>query len=220
MSFFLKQSTTVTIDFGPILSAGDGVTECVNLGFDLSAVRVIKNGATSKQKDSATSATHSGNAYFAVELSATDTDTLGALRVYYRNPTICLPVWEDFVIITSAVWNSLFGNSVLPVDMTKLNGSAFDLQKFHQGAAHVLSASVTSASFTPTSTQFEVSGFYPALGNSSNLNGRSIYWRTGNLNEYRTNIVSMSDQGSGVYRITVSSPTPTLPVHTDTINVV
>lgn len=242
--YILRYNTDSTIKIGPLVSAGDGVTIVTGLGYDLSAARVSKNGGAFALRSnySNLSATHdvNQNGYFNLGISASDLSTLGNLRVAYTGPTsTCVPLWEDCWVMTSGTYDAYFSTSALNVNVTtwlgstpnalnsgfvpsnlgQINSSTVELHKFIMGASHVLSATVTSANFTPTTTQFEVSGL-PTLGNVNNLNGRAIYWRSGVLNEFKSTLYALTDQGGGVYRVTISPAAPTLPVNSDTINVI
>ena len=56
-------------------------------------------------------------------LDATDTGTLGLLRLAVFESG-ALPVWEDFMVVTANVYDSLFSTDVLDVSVTQVNGTA------------------------------------------------------------------------------------------------
>jgi len=118
----LRQSSTVTVLAGPLLDPSDGVT-AVTAGtptFSLS-----KNGGTLAARSSATAVAHDADGFWAVELDATDTGTLGRLRVETSDAATYLPVWEDYMIVPQAIYDALVADSdTLPVDMTQILGSA------------------------------------------------------------------------------------------------
>lgn len=113
MAIRLKQSTTVTIRLGPFLDKADGVTEKTAI---TPVVEVSKNHGAFAARNSGTSITHDSNGWYAVELNATDTNTLGAMLVKADDAATYLPVWREFEVVPAAVFDSLVGGTdVLPV---------------------------------------------------------------------------------------------------------
>lgn len=94
---------------GPFLDDTDGVTPETGLTV---SVKLAKAGGTKVARSSATAITHDSDGDYAVELNATDTDTLGRLRAY-GYATGAMIVWEDFTILHANVYDVLFG-SVAP----------------------------------------------------------------------------------------------------------
>lgn len=123
MSFWLKQSTAVTIKLGPFVSNSDGYTPQTSLTISQADIRLTKNGGAFAQTNNAAGATHDENGYYGVPLDTTDTNTLGTLRVAV-NESGALPVWQDFMVVPSNVWDSLFGSDKLQVDAVEINSSA------------------------------------------------------------------------------------------------
>lgn len=107
---FLKKSTAVTITFGPFVDSTDAVTPETALGLVQADVRLSKNGGAYAQKNDATAPAHQENGHYSVVLNATDTNTLGFLRVAVYKAG-ALPVWADFDVIPAQVWNSLVDGS-------------------------------------------------------------------------------------------------------------
>ena len=108
MAQMLKQSTTVTIRLGPFLDKTDGVTEKTAI---TPVVEVSKNHAAFGARNSATAITHDSNGWYAVELNATDTATLGPLVVKADDAATYLPVWREFTVVEANVYDSLVGGS-------------------------------------------------------------------------------------------------------------
>ena len=109
MPCWLKQSTAVDIALGPFLDATDGVTHMTALTISQADVRLKKNAGNWAQKNDSTSATHEENGWYEIELDATDTNTLGILKVAVHE-TGALPVWEAFMVVPANVYDSLIGN--------------------------------------------------------------------------------------------------------------
>jgi len=107
MTTELKQSTAVTIQFGPFLDATDGDTEETALTITQADVKLSKNGAVFAQKNDATSATYDALGHYRVPLDATDTNTTGILRVAVHEAG-ALIAWQDFSIVTADYYDAKF----------------------------------------------------------------------------------------------------------------
>ena len=112
---WLKQSTAVTIKLGPFVDDTDGKTAETALTISQADVRLSKNGGDFAQKNDANAAIHDENGYYDVALDATDTATLGRLRVAVSESG-ALPVWADFEVVPAQVWDSFFASDRLQVD--------------------------------------------------------------------------------------------------------
>ena len=127
MSLWLKQSTSVTIQLGPFLDKTDGVTLEVGLAAALdnatTGIRLTKNGATQVDRNDATVPAYTAMGLYTVVLDATDTGTLGTLRIIFEEAATCLPVWQDFMIVPANVWDSLFGADALDVNTIQVGGT-------------------------------------------------------------------------------------------------
>jgi len=124
----LKQSTAVTVVLGPFLDSTDGNTQETALTIAQVDIRVSKNGGAFAQTNNVAGATHMEKGNYSVPLDATDTNTLGAVRVHIH-VTGALAVWVDeFQIVPANVWDSLVGNTdTLQADLTQLGGVAQSL---------------------------------------------------------------------------------------------
>jgi len=114
MSQELKQSTACTIPIGPFLDSADGVTKETGLTISQADVRLSKNGANIAQKNESTSATHDELGVYACPLDATDTGTLGRLRVEVHESG-ALPWWQDFSVITAEEWDRKYGAKAVDI---------------------------------------------------------------------------------------------------------
>jgi hypothetical protein len=111
---WLKQSTAVDVSIGPFVDSTDGVTAETALTISQADIRLKKNGGAFAQTNNAAGATHDENGYYEVPLDATDTNTLGILRVAVSESG-ALPVWRDFMVVPANVWDSFFGADKLQV---------------------------------------------------------------------------------------------------------
>lgn len=111
MSRFLRQSTVSTIKLGPFLNPTDGLTPYSTVGF---TVKLGVNGVALAARNDSTTITYDADGYFAVELNATDTAALGRLKVEVAGSAgNYLPVWDEFTVLSGAVYDSLFGTVAL-----------------------------------------------------------------------------------------------------------
>jgi hypothetical protein len=102
---YLRQSTGTTVVIGPFLAKGDGFTPLASLSAP--AGRVVKNGTGAAL--TVASWAHDANGHYTIDLAAGDTNTIGRLRLDFSDPTTFLPVWEDFSVLSAAVYDVLFG---------------------------------------------------------------------------------------------------------------
>lgn len=130
---FLKQSTSVDVPIGPFLDSSDGVTAETALTITQPDVRLKKNNANWAQKAAAQTLTHEENGNYEVTLDATDTDTLGLLRLHVAESG-ALPVWEDFMVMPANVWDSLFGADALQVHANEITNGLITAAAIATGA--------------------------------------------------------------------------------------
>jgi hypothetical protein len=125
MAQWIKQSTASTIKLGPFLDDTDGKTPKTALTISQADIRISKNGGNFAQSNNTAGATHNENGYYSVPLDTTDTNTLGTFRVAVSK-TGALPVWQDFMVVPANVWDSMFGASVLNVNVSTMSSGAVD----------------------------------------------------------------------------------------------
>ena len=119
---WLKQSTAVTIKLGPFVDSADGDTAETSLTINQSDVRITKNGGDYAQKTEASACTHDEGGEYDCSLDATDTGTLGRLKVFCH-VSGALAVWKEFMVFPANVFNSLVaGSDNLEVDTTLIEG--------------------------------------------------------------------------------------------------
>lgn len=123
MSNWLKQSTAVTVKLGPALDSADGNTEETGLTIAQADIRLTKNGGAYAQTNNAAGATHDEKGNYGVPLNSTDTNTPGTLRVYIHVAG-ALPFWQDFMVVPSNAWDSMFGSDKLQVDIREISGDS------------------------------------------------------------------------------------------------
>ena len=142
----LRQSTSVDLPIGPFLDSTDGSTAETGLTITQPDIRLKKNGGNWAQKNAAQTLTHEENGNYEVTLDATDTDTLGHLRLHV-NEAGALPVWDDFLVVPAAVYDALVSGTGagLRADIISSAGSAISQ------LGGLLNANVTQISGDATS---------------------------------------------------------------------
>lgn len=130
---YLKQSTAIEVKLGPFLDDTDGKTPETALTITQADVRLAKGAGDWAQKNEATSLVHEENGWYRCLLDATDTATLGTLKLAI-NESGALPVWETYVVLAANVYDALIAASdLLQVDLQEIEGdsqSSIDLKDF------------------------------------------------------------------------------------------
>ena len=140
----LKQSTAATVKLGPFIDDTDGKTAETGLTIAQADVLLSKNGGDFAQKNSTTSATHDEKGYYDIPLNATDTGTLGRLRVAVSKSG-ALPVWQDFLVVTANVYDTLCSTDSLDVTVTALANDVIKAASFDESTAFPLKSADTGA---------------------------------------------------------------------------
>lgn len=157
--FWLKQSTSVVVPFGPMVDATDGVTLEAGLATAMdnatTGLRLKKNGAAFVDRNDATAPAYDAMGVYNITLDATDTGTLGTLRVVFEESATCVPHWEDFMVIPANAYDALVGGTdVLNADVTQWLGTA---------VATPTTAGVPEVDTTHVGGTLQTAGDIPAL---------------------------------------------------------
>jgi hypothetical protein len=123
----LRQSTAVTVPWGPFVDAADGVTGEDSLTIQKAHVRVKKNGgnaaaASSDQGGSDAGAPHDEGAVYDGAFNTTDTNTLGRLRVDIQKAGAA-PYWKEYMVITAEEWDAKYSTGIRQANVTQFGGS-------------------------------------------------------------------------------------------------
>ena len=135
---YLRADTVTEVTVGPAVAVGDGFTPVTSLvGSTADEFEIVKHGATATTTIAGTLAAITGaDGYYALDLSATDTDTEGRLVVLINDDSLILPIKHEFMVVNANVFDSLFaaaGTDLLQTDLTEIVGvaqSATDLKDF------------------------------------------------------------------------------------------
>jgi len=218
MDQILKQSTAITIPFGPLFVEGSGVrwdgsglssvtvaeaadaaAAITALDHAVTGIKLSKNGGAltiREQGGNFVATTFDTYGCFSVHLSAIDVGTLGRLRVIFSATTTYLAVWQDFMVVPSQVFESLFGSDKLDVNITSSDNIDFTaLQKTTLNAAGSLTWTYT---LTDNSTGLPIASTEVLLTtDSAGLN--VIRTATTNSSGIATYYFNIADTGLVVY---------------------
>ena len=91
---YLKADTITEVTVGPAVAVGDGFTPVTSLvGASADEFEIIKHGATTTTAIVGTlAAITSADGYYALDLSATDTNTEGRLKLIINDDSLILPI--------------------------------------------------------------------------------------------------------------------------------
>ena len=117
----IKQATQTDVILGPFVDNTDFKslkTAYVSnsSGIDIDVISAItKSDITLSCSSGDGYFRHVSNGYYALTLSSDNTATLGPLRVTY-GVNGSLPGWEEFLVVSANVYDSLVGNTDIPTD--------------------------------------------------------------------------------------------------------
>jgi len=105
MTLRLRQSTAVTISFGRFVDSTDAVTAETGLTITPALRLLSKAGSTQAATSDGSNATHDAGGIYRCTLTATDTNTLGTLKLYVTVSGAC-PYQESFEVVPAAVYDA------------------------------------------------------------------------------------------------------------------
>lgn len=112
MTMWLRKSTAFSFMAGPFMNASDGVTANSSITFASANIQVSKNGGNFSNTSAASpSMPHVKDGYYNCPLTATDTGSVGPLRVEFSLGNAVCPVWHDFMVVPEQVYDSLVTGS-------------------------------------------------------------------------------------------------------------
>jgi hypothetical protein len=113
----VKQSTNIHKLIGPVINKETGAPiTSVTLG-DITAARVTQTGATVTRTAITLAGsgnnqfTHVGDGYWELDMTATDTGTLGNLAITLRDDDLFHPIHATALVVPANVWDSLVGGT-------------------------------------------------------------------------------------------------------------
>lgn len=139
---WVKQGTAVTIKFGPFVDQSDGATPETGITLTSTNLRLSKNGGDFASKSTGATA-HDEFGWYNLALSTTDVDTLGSLQIAC-DTTEALPVWDNVSVVTTNVWDSIFGSDNLDVNSVEVTDTGLTITKLG-GLSTTARAQITTA---------------------------------------------------------------------------
>lgn len=113
MAKYLKQSTaSQEIPLGYFVDSTDGNTEETALTIANTDIKLWKNGTTTLANKNSGGATHISNGIYHATLDATDTDTLGPLKVFVHVAG-ALAFEDSYDVVTATRWDEIHSGTEL-----------------------------------------------------------------------------------------------------------
>ena len=148
---YLKQSTQIKVRVGPAMDPTDGVTPVTSLTLAAAdqAELLKNNGAATVDISGRTFAAVTGcDGWYDLTLTTTDTNTLGMATVVLQDASATLPMFLDFEVLPSNVFDSMIlDTDKLQTDGVELAGTT--VTGFAQYKADVSGLSTFDPSATP-----------------------------------------------------------------------
>jgi hypothetical protein len=108
---YLRQSTaSQEVEIGPFVDSSDGNTEETGLTIANTDIKLWKSGATTQANKNSGGATHIAAGMYYIVLDATDTNTIGPMKISVH-VSGALYVVESCVVLAGAVYDVLFGTT-------------------------------------------------------------------------------------------------------------
>ena len=141
---WVRQSSIITVKMGPFVDKTDGVTPRTAL---TPTVKLAKNGGILTARNSVTAITHDADGYYAVELNATDTGTLGGLQAVSTDSANILPVYHELMVVPANIWDSMIGGTdLIQSDLTQITASAIAAANLSQSTLGIVPGACVSGS--------------------------------------------------------------------------
>ena len=125
VSFVKQNDTGASIEVGPAVDITDGLTsETGLLASTVDTLGIRKPGATAVTSIATTEEfTSIGDGYYYLTLASTHVDTVGSARVRVRDDSVCLPFWEDVVILDPDAYDALFATATTTGNLANLDAA-------------------------------------------------------------------------------------------------
>ena len=106
----LRANTQVIVTVGPFPDVGDGFTPQTDITLGGDEAELIKHGSTSVVDISGATwaALASCRGYYSLTLTTSHTDTEGMLLVVVQDDSDCLPVKQEYMVLSEAAWDSKY----------------------------------------------------------------------------------------------------------------
>jgi hypothetical protein len=108
----IRKSATHRILIGPVVSVTDGFTPITTLALGTAdeAEVILHDNPTAVDISGYTfAAVANADGYYHLTLQAAISDTIGHMAVVINDDTLCLPVKEEFIVLTQAAYDDRYG---------------------------------------------------------------------------------------------------------------
>ena len=109
------------IPLGYMLDATDGDTEETGLTIANTDIKIWKWGTTSLASKNSGGATHIASGVFYATFDATDTDTLGPMKVFVHVAG-ALAFEIELLVVSQQYWDAKYGSGSFSADVVKISG--------------------------------------------------------------------------------------------------
>ena len=150
--FLTQTGSSEVVKIGPFIDPADDVTEKTALTV---VVELSKNGGSFAARSSGVSITHDSDAWYDVDLNATDRNTAGILTIKSHDAANHKPVYREYYILANSL-HTYFVSDSIKADITRLENDAIASRRLLYLSRLVQGFQVDDSTFTPTSTQFEI----------------------------------------------------------------
>lgn len=217
---FRLSTASQVIMFGPFLSTSDGVT-VVTSAIAAADIQLEKHNNTGTVSKNSGGATYVANGYYQATFDATDTNTVGRLKIMFNiTSQACLPVWKDMVVLTSTVFDALYGStSVLPIDIVRVAGSSTAAFNMSSAALSTIGGTAVSTVSLPTVSTIPAVMEIAMTADGQLQNRQLIFDRGTATSGLREQAAQISTWTAATSTFVVSPPFSVTPVHGDTFRV-
>lgn len=118
---YLRHATTGTVNLGPFIDVSDGVTPISGVAITDAQVQLLKGNNGPVQKNESSDLVYTSGGWYQCTLDATDTNTIGRLIVQSQNASVHLPVWHEFYILPTGVFDTYYGENAQGSELPKVD---------------------------------------------------------------------------------------------------
>ena len=209
----LRANTQVIVTVGPFVDVTDGFTPQTDITLGGNEAELIKHGSTSVVDISGATwaAVTSCRGHYSLTLTTSHTDTPGNLRVVVQDDSDCLPVTQDFVVLTEHAWDLKYA--------TEGSGGGIQSGKLWYGTFSAADATtITMADDTAANAIYDGTRVMVVLESGTNCTGRAYYGTVGATRVITVDPSFSADSGAtpsgtivGAVYAVPKSPTSSLP---------
>jgi hypothetical protein len=116
MSQPIRKGATHKVLIGPVVAVGDGFTPVTTLDLataDVARVVLHDNAEAVDISGYTFAAVASTDGYYLLTLQAAIANTIGHMSVVINDTSLCLPVKDEFIVVTQAAYDDRYGASAV-----------------------------------------------------------------------------------------------------------